>query len=217
MHTVALTVVCTLPSQSTYSSMGASVSLITPQQLEQFVSQSFFTRSEIRKVLSQFDKLTADKKGSSPLQKTLTLQEFMDTSELKYNPFKHRIAAVFSAGQKKKEVGFADYLDFMSVMSEEATRDVKTYYAFQIYDFDEDGYIGKKDLLKCVQLLVGTELTTTEIDTVVAKTFAEADMDGDDKLSFVEFEHVLSRASDFTKYVLYFNVILTSSTFRIRV
>ena len=41
-------------------------------------------------------------------------------------------------------MSFDDYLDMYSALSEQATRDVKTAYAFRIYDFDGDGVIGMK-------------------------------------------------------------------------
>ena len=41
-------------------------------------------------------------------------------------------------------MSFDDYLDMYSALSEQATRDVKTAYAFRIYDFDGDGVIGNK-------------------------------------------------------------------------
>ena len=48
---------------------------------------------------------------------------------------------VFSSCQDEA-MSFDDYLDMYSALSEQATRDVKTAYAFRIYDFDGDGVIG---------------------------------------------------------------------------
>ena len=44
-----------------------------------------------------------------------------------------------------------------------------------------------------------------QVDQVVTQILSEADLDGDEKLSYVEFEHIVSRAPDF------------SNTFRIRI
>ena len=49
-------------------------------------------------------------------------------------------------------MSFDDYLDMYSALSEEATRDVKTAYAFRIYDFDGDGVVGK---CNCVNVWKG--------------------------------------------------------------
>uniref|UniRef100_A0A287D8L3 EF-hand domain-containing protein n=1 Tax=Ictidomys tridecemlineatus TaxID=43179 RepID=A0A287D8L3_ICTTR len=54
--------------------------------------------------------------------------------ELKDNPFRQRIAQVFSeAGDG--HMTLHDFLDMFSVMSEMAPRDLKAYYAFKIYTF----------------------------------------------------------------------------------
>lgn len=73
-------------------------------------------------------------------------------------------------------------------------------------DFDGDGYLDKADLIRTIECLCGKEeLTQNEMQTVADKILEEADLDGDHRLSYVEFEHVISRAPDFI------------NTFRIRV
>jgi hypothetical protein len=49
---------------------------------------------------------------------------------------------VFSS-ESDGSLSFEDFLDLYSTFSEQATRDVKTTFAFKIYDFDNDGLIGK--------------------------------------------------------------------------
>ena len=97
----------------------------------------------------------------------------------------------------RDEVGFPEFLDFLSVFSEEASREVKTYYAFKIYDFDEDGYLSTEDVTILVRKLVGINLRDEEIQSVVAQVMDEADLDGQTSLSFVEFEHIVGRAPNF--------------------
>ena len=73
-------------------------------------------------------------------------------------------------------------------------------------DFDGDGYLDKKDLMDTIERLCGTDgLSEYERDLVADKILEEADLDGDHRLSYVEFEHVISRAPDFV------------NTFRIRI
>jgi hypothetical protein len=78
--------------------------------------ESFFTKSEVLKVLKQFDERTSHKFGD-PTDRALNIEEFKNTPEMRRNPFKDRVAAVFSNDQG--EIGFAEYLDFKSVFSEE--------------------------------------------------------------------------------------------------
>ncbi|KAL7287718.1 hypothetical protein TKK_0018106 [Trichogramma kaykai] len=92
---------------------------------------------------------------------------------------------------------FEDFLEMMSVFSEHAPRDLKVYYAFRIYDFDEDGLVGPSDLERTCRQLVRGALADDEVTIVCQKVLEESDIDGDGALSYLEFEHVVTRASDF--------------------
>lgn len=64
-------------------------------------------------------------------------------------------------------------------------------------DFDQDGFIGRADLLSCLTTMTKNELSPEEHQQIADKVMEEADVDGDGKLSFLEFEHVILRAPDF--------------------
>lgn len=64
-------------------------------------------------------------------------------------------------------------------------------------DFDKDGFIGQADLKAVIRALTRNELTPDEHQQIAEKVIEEADVDGDGKLSFLEFEHVIARAPDF--------------------
>ncbi|KAL1130215.1 hypothetical protein AAG570_013153 [Ranatra chinensis] len=97
----------------------------------------------------------------------------------------------------KGDLTFEDFLDMLSVFSQQAPRDIKVYYAFKIYDFDNDDHIGPEDICKAVRLVTRNELSQDEMNQISAKTIEEADVDGDGKLSFIEFTHVILRAPEF--------------------
>ncbi|KAI8127084.1 Calcium and integrin-binding family member 2 [Lucilia cuprina] len=63
--------------------------------------------------------------------------------------------------------------------------------------FDQDGFIGRADLLSCLTTMTKNELSPEEHQQIADKVMEEADVDGDGKLSFLEFEHVILRAPDF--------------------
>lgn len=67
-------------------------------------------------------------------------------------------------------------------------------------DFNVDNYICKEDLEKTLNKLTKEELTPEEVDLVCEKAIEEADLDGDSKLSFSDFENMISRAPDFLRY-----------------
>ncbi|KAG4079472.1 hypothetical protein HA402_005169 [Bradysia odoriphaga] len=126
----------------------------------------------------------------------LPRQDIEQLDELKENPFKQRICEAFSR-DGLGNLTFEDFLDLLSVFSEQAPRDIKIFYAFKIYDFDKDGFINQADLKCVIKALTRNELTPEEHQQIAEKVIEEADVDGDGKLSFLEFEHVVLRAPDF--------------------
>lgn len=64
-------------------------------------------------------------------------------------------------------------------------------------DYDKDGFIGQTDLKSVIEALTRNELTPEEHQQIADKVIEEADVDGDGKLSFLEFDHVVTRAPDF--------------------
>ena len=61
-------------------------------------------------------------------------------------------------------------------------------------DFNGDNNLNKEDLVETIKLLCGDgELKQIEMDEVADKIIEEADLDGDGKLTYVEFEHIISR------------------------
>ncbi|ORZ37453.1 hypothetical protein BCR44DRAFT_411556 [Catenaria anguillulae PL171] len=176
--------------------MGNQQSIFSEEEFEWFEANTFFTRTEIIRIYRYFERIT---QGT----KQMSMDTFVTIPELQINPFRMRIAQVFSNDDGIIE--FEDFLDFLSVFSEEATRDVKSFYAFRIYDWDDDDYLSPEDVRNVVRCQVGTNLSEEEIETVVANIFNETDIDGDDRISFVEFDHVMARCPDFV------------NTFRIRI
>uniref|UniRef100_A0A8B9E6M9 Calcium and integrin-binding family member 2 n=1 Tax=Anser cygnoides TaxID=8845 RepID=A0A8B9E6M9_ANSCY len=113
---------------------------------------------------------------------------------LQENPFKERIVESFSE-DGEGSLSFNDFVDMFSVLSEMAPRELKAIYAFKIY-----GTVLRSDLEKTLNKLTREELTAEEITLVCEKVIEEADMDGDGKLGFADFENMISKAPDFLRY-----------------
>jgi calcium and integrin-binding protein 2 len=56
----------------------------------------------------------------------------IDVFNLQENPFRKRIFAVFS-NDGTGNLTFEEFLELLSVLSEQAPRDIKVFYAFKIY------------------------------------------------------------------------------------
>ncbi|XP_055286686.1 calcium and integrin-binding family member 3 [Moschus berezovskii] len=172
-----------------------------------FKDCTFFTRKEIMRLFYRYQDLAPqlvpldytscpDVKvpyeliGSMPELKVKKLNLRED------NPFRQRIAQVFSE-DGDGHMTLDNFLDMFSVMSEMAPRDLKAYYAFKIYDFNNDDYICAWDLEQTVTKLTRGELSTEEVSLICEKVLDEADGDHDGRLSLEDFQNMILRAPDF--------------------
>ncbi|XP_013930534.1 PREDICTED: calcium and integrin-binding family member 2 isoform X1 [Thamnophis sirtalis] len=179
--------------------MGNKQTTFTPEQLDAYQDVTFFTRKEILRLFDKYRDLAPQLVPQDYTRKPsvkLPYELIASMPELKDNPFRQRIAEVFSE-DGEGNMSLDDFLDMFSVMSEMAPRDLKAYYAFKIYDFNEDNYICKSDLEKTVNKLTRRELTPEEVSLVCNKVIDEADLDNDGRLSLEDFQHMIVRAPDF--------------------
>ena len=74
---------------------------------------------------------TSDSDSDSDMPRTAfnVLRQYLFSQE---NPFNRRICKVFSE-DKSGNLTFNDFLNMLSALSEEAPRDLKLHYAFQIF------------------------------------------------------------------------------------
>uniref|UniRef100_M3YVE5 Calcium and integrin-binding family member 2 n=1 Tax=Mustela putorius furo TaxID=9669 RepID=M3YVE5_MUSPF len=64
-------------------------------------------------------------------------------------------------------------------------------------DFNTDNFICKEDLERTLARLTKSELDEDEVVLVCDKVIEEADLDGDGKLGFADFEDMIAKAPDF--------------------
>ncbi|XP_016426604.1 calcium and integrin-binding family member 3-like [Sinocyclocheilus rhinocerous] len=115
--------------------MGNKQTIFTSQQLDAYQDCTYFTRKEILRLFHRYRDLAPQ---LVPLDYTnqpevrLPYELIGSMPELKDNPFRQRIAEVFSE-DGEGNMTLDDFLDMFSVLSEMAPRDLKAYYAFKIY------------------------------------------------------------------------------------
>ncbi|KAK7100069.1 calcium and integrin-binding protein 1-like [Littorina saxatilis] len=176
--------------------MGASQSAFSEQELDDYQTLTYLTKKEILHVHKRFATLDSGAVGSDKNAK-LPFTKVKELPELKVNPFKDQIMKVFSSSGDG--MTFEDFLDMMSVFSDDAPKAVKVEYAFRIYDFDGDDMLSSADLKELISRLTGEDnaLNEEQMQQLIDNILEEADLDDDDSLSFAEFEHVISKAPDF--------------------
>jgi len=193
--------------------MGAGNSAFKGSELDEYQDLTYLTKKEIINVFDRFIALAPsdDDKNSIRAENGkknhyLTSEVMNRLDELQVNPFRERILQVFSS-KRDGSMTFEDFLDMMSVFSDSAPKNLKADFAFQIYDYNDDNEIDTDDLRKVVEALTNNEqakeagatniLQEEDFNTLLKNVLDEADLDGDGKLSYAEFEHVISKAPDF--------------------
>ncbi|XP_035645548.1 calcium and integrin-binding protein 1-like isoform X1 [Oncorhynchus keta] len=132
-------------------------------QLQRFLQFVPVTGSRVRwhvPVIQVTGRLRAHKRFSELLSKedrnltSVPMEKVLSLPELKSKPFRKRICHVFSTSDMKDgSLTFEDFLDLLSAFSDSATLEIKSHYAFCIFDFDDDGTLDGGDLEKLVNCL----------------------------------------------------------------
>ncbi|CAH3168173.1 unnamed protein product, partial [Pocillopora meandrina] len=164
---------------------------------------TYFNRADILRIHRRYRDLNTDLIPEDftelDVQPKLKYKFLQQLPELKENPFRRRICEVFSPSGDGS-LTFDDFLNMMSVLSESAPIELKAKYAFRIFDFDQDDYLGKEDLKQTLRAITAKELTDEEMEFVSDELLKEADIDEDGFLSYSEFENVIARSPEFMKH-----------------
>ncbi|XP_072516302.1 calcium and integrin-binding family member 2-like [Salminus brasiliensis] len=181
--------------------MGSTQTTFRGDQLDDYQECTFFTSKAILRLHGRFRDLAPN---IVPLDYTnnpdVTLPPslIITMPELKENPFRQRIVETFSE-DGKGNLTFNDFVDMFSVLSEMAPLELKTIYAFKIYDFNRDGFLCEKDVEETVHRLTGEELRPEDRRLLSLRVMDEADLDGDRRLSIIDFQNMISKAPDFIR------------------
>jgi len=184
--------------------MGNAPAKISEEQLEIYQDETFFTRKEILAIFERFSELNPHKVEKAfedgNINIKLDREEIYELEELKFSPFKDRICQIFSEDQSG-DMTFGDFLDMLSVMSQNATAEIKAAYAFKIYDFNNDGALDRTDIEDLVNRVTGGKMDTSDVDGIVDTVLKEIDLEENGLISPQEFESAISKSTDFfTKF-----------------
>ncbi|KAM0792672.1 Calcineurin subunit B [Microbotryomycetes sp. NB124-2] len=171
--------------------MGAGQSQIL-QEMEQ---SSNFSAPEIQRLKKRFMKL--DKDGSGSIDK----DEFLQIPQIANNPLASRMIAIFDE-DGSGTVDFQEFVAGLSAFSNKGEREEKLKFAFKVYDMDRDGFISNGELFLVLKMMVGNNLKDQQLQQIVDKTLMEADLDGDGKLNFDEFQSMVTNTDIIQKMTL---------------
>ncbi|KAL6249658.1 Calcineurin subunit B [Rhinocladiella similis] len=154
------------------------------QILDNIVSFSNFDRDEVDRLRKRFMKLDKDNSG------TIEREEFLSLPQVSSNPLATRMIAIFDE-DGGGDVDFQEFVLGLSAFSAKGHKEEKLKFAFKVYDIDRDGYISNGELFIVLKMMVGSNLKDQQLQQIVDKTIMEADKDGDGKISFEEFTHMV--------------------------
>lgn len=148
-----------------------------------------FSREEMTRLEKRFHKLDLDRSGS------ISVKEFLSVPELKENPLLQRVVDVFDSDLS----GEVDFKEFVCGLAQFAAvrdnNDAKLEFIFRIYDMDRDGFISNGELFQVLKMMVGKNLTDSQLQQIVDKTILYLDKDDDGRISFDEFRLLVTNGN----------------------
>ncbi|EFA78978.1 calcium-binding EF-hand domain-containing protein [Heterostelium album PN500] len=162
--------------------MGVNASsTLRTEEIEELQSHSkVFTQKDIRRLYKRFKRLDKEEKG------TVNVEDFSQIPELSMNPLLPRLIAIFDVN-RNGQLNFAQFVNTLSVFHPNADKIDKIKLLFKVYDINNDGFITKQEIQTVLTMMVGKNLTTDQIETIVDETLHEADKENKGKLNFDAF------------------------------
>jgi serine/threonine-protein phosphatase 2B regulatory subunit len=159
----------------------------TGDELSELQKGNSLTQAQIMKLHKRFKKLDTD--GSGDIDRN----EFKAIPSLASNPLIDRVLSIFDA-DGNGTVSFQEFVRALSIFSPDTPTENKQRFLFALYDADNDGKISNRDLYRVLQIMVGSNLSDTQLQQIVDKTFIEADLNRDGYLDFAEFQKILGHS-----------------------
>jgi len=169
--------------------MGNIPTGLSAEEIEHIKQEGTFSEKELQRIYRRFQKLDTDNSG------TISTEEFLRIPELALNPLLERVITIFDTN-KDEEIQFSEFLAGLSIFTTKGNKEKKLRFAFNVYDIDADGFISNGELFQVLKMMVGTNLTDTQLQQIVDKTMWEADKDKDGKISYDEFVKMIDNVDE---------------------
>lgn len=172
--------------------MGNQLTAVRRKELAELLETTSFTQDEIFALYQQFEKISASREQDGVIDK----QEFKEALGFKADSvFLDRVFNLFDENHDGS-INFREFLMGLTVFSPKGKFEDKLRFSFNIYDVDRDGSIDKAELyelLKASLIEHSLQLPEAAMRSLVDTTFAEADLNGDGKISFDEYEAMVRK------------------------
>ena len=187
--------------------MGNKQTTFTAETFSSIKACTNFSRSKILTLFKRFRDLDPHRVPPTmltpeALNTTVSQELLLKVPELVNNPFRDRILYIFSHDRINNpgDLSFLNFVELFNFLDEQTSKMQKLFYAFKIFDCDNDGAISGPDIVDCLSRITDNALTRQETTNVFKNVIREGEQDGDDQISFIEFESLLLRSQDFMNH-----------------
>ncbi|CAJ2645907.1 calcineurin B-like protein 1 [Trifolium pratense] len=157
-------------------------------------SETAFSVSDVEALFELFKSIS----GSVVDDGLISKEEFqlaIFNNKSKENLFTSRIFDLFDV-KRKGVIDFSDFVRALNVFHPNAPQEVKIDFSFRLYDLDNTGYIERDEVKQMINaLLCESEIKLSDdmIETILQKTFLDADPNQDGKIDKSEWHNFVSQ------------------------
>uniref|UniRef100_A0A0K0ER03 Calcineurin B homologous protein 1 n=1 Tax=Strongyloides stercoralis TaxID=6248 RepID=A0A0K0ER03_STRER len=160
-------------------------------ELKSICDETGFNKAQVNRLYQRFQALDVSQTG------TLTKDDFNSIPELSINPLGDRIIDAFfrDKGEREEHITFKDFVTVMAhfrpVLGKKNdginSRREKLRFSFSMFDLNKNGFITREEFKVILNMMVGNNITTDQLECIADRTITEADTNNDGKISFEEF------------------------------